>query len=388
MIDGSYRGSLLALMLGLFFLSGQLTSGAQETKGLTLGTIPDRSVAAVPSQKTAGAPASKSMEWIGLDQPTNEPFQESCKRIKAILDENKIIGPLRKILIGEMLDQHTGFPTPLSVFLRDVLRLRCQRFDDLQFADAPGLRGLEVVAKPKTTAALAELIGADVWLTGELSKTSQGLAWRINVFRGSGNKPLGVVEVTLPTEVLPKGVNIDASNLKEAQVNQKTEEQIAPLASAKDDGSLKIEVWVDRGRGAVYVEGDELIVMVRTNSDAYIRLFYTDAANRTYQVFPNEHHPEGKIRANVVTRIPEPQDDFFFRVKAPFGIESIMALASIRPLDRLKMATLDAGPFQHVQGGLRGLGVERRNVQTPVIVRDSVVLTTIPAIRTSDPSWD
>jgi hypothetical protein len=183
-------------------------------------------------------------------------------------------------------------------------------------------------------------------------------------------------------------VNKIPSNLEHAQTNQKIEEQIAPLASSQSEDSLKIEVWVDRGKGAVYVEGDELLVFLRANREAYVRLFYTDAANQTYQIFPNEYHPEGKIPGNVASRIPEPQDDFMFQIKAPFGIESIMALASTKPLGDFKIATSDAGPFQQVQNGIRGLAVVSSAAQKRDIVRDRVDFTTIPLVGTSDPSWD
>jgi Domain of unknown function (DUF4384) len=389
MLQGSTRRHLLALVLGLLIWSFQVAGATQETKQPELRTLPDGTVTAAASQKTASSPASKP---IGINLATTEPFENCCKQIKKILDENKITGPRRKILIREMIDQHTGFPTLLSPLVKDYLYLGCQRFDEMEFVEASiALRGLAVVAKPKSNAALAETIGADVWLTGELRKINDGIELKIDVVRRSGNQLLGVAKVLLPPEVLPPGVNIIAPNLKEAQVNQKIEEQIAPLASAQDDASLKVEVWVDRGEGAVYVEGEELIAMVRANRDAYILLFYTNAANQTYQIFPNEHHPEGKIRGNVVTRIPEPQDAFIFRIEAPFGIESIMALASSKPVEDLKMATSDAGPFQQIRGGLpeiRGLAVERRKAQKADLVRNSVVLTTIPAVRTSDPSWD
>jgi Domain of unknown function (DUF4384) len=389
MLKRSTCRHLLALVIGLFIWSFQLASATQETRRPELRPFPDGTVTAAASQNTASSPASKPMGLVGINLPTTEPFEDCCKQIKKILDENKITGPRRKILIREMIDQHTGFPTLLSPFVKDYLYVGCQRFDEIEFVEATtALRGLAVVAKPKTNAALAETTGADVWLTGELRKTNGGIELSINVIRRSDSRHLGVAKVLLPSEVLPKDVNITAPNLKEALANQKIEEQIAPLASAQNDTSLKIEVWVDRGKGAVYVEGDELIAMVRANRDAYIRLFYTDAANQTYQIFPNEYHPEGKIRGNVVTRIPEPQDAFTFRVKAPFGIESIMALASIKPIADLKMATLNAGPFQQVQRGLRGLAVVPSSAQKADVVRDTLFLTTIPAVTTSDPSWD
>jgi len=183
-------------------------------------------------------------------------------------------------------------------------------------------------------------------------------------------------------------VNDVPANLKEAQANQKLEEQIAPLASSQDEKALKIEVWVDRGKGAVYVEGDELLVLVRANREAYVQLYYTDATSQTYQIFPNRYHAEGKIPGNVVVRIPDPQDGFIFRIKEPFGVESIMALASTKPLGELNIATSSAGPFKKLERGLRGLDVVSAAAQKSDIVRDRFVITTIPSMGTSDASWD
>ena len=382
MITGFKYRYRFALALGLFILSFQVTSATQETEQPEIKKVPYSQVAAA-TPKSAG---------VRLDIPdaSTDPFGEIVKRFKEILDKNNLMQkeiPI-KILLAQITFQNTELASPLSDAILERLRGEFERFRGINLVDPPATRGLAVLRKPKTKAALAELVGADVWFSGEVWEINDGSEIRLTASRRQGNQLLGTVKAFLPSGALPVGVNKIPSNLKQAQTNQKIEEQIAPLASSQSEDSLKIEVWVDRGKGAVYVEGDELLVFLRANREAYVRLFYTDAANQTYQIFPNEYHPEGKIPGNVARRIPEPQDDFMFQIKAPFGIESIMALASTKPLGDFKIPTSDAGPFQQVQNGIRGLAVVPFAAQKGDVVRDRVDFTTIPLVGTSDPSWD
>jgi Domain of unknown function (DUF4384) len=382
MLNGSARRQRLAIALGLFISSFQVANATQETKQPEIQTVPYGHVA-------AASPKSASSQSDYTDAST-VPYGEILRGIKDILDKNGLTQKQNKvkILIAEINHQNTEFPSPLSEHIMERLRLDLERSPEINLVEPPRTRGIEIVEKPRTTAALSELVGADVWFTGQVWKTANGFELRLSARRRQGNQFLGIVKAVLPSSVLPAGVNETAPNLKQAQANRKIAEQIAPLANDQSDASLKIEVWVDRGKGVVYVEGDELLVFVRANREAYVHLYYTDATNQTYRIFPNSYHPEEKIPGNVVKRIPEPQDAFIFRIKAPFGIESIMALASTKPLGDLKIATLDAGPFQQVQGGLRGLAVVPSAAQKGDVVRDTFFVTTVPAVGTSDPSWD
>ena len=345
---------------------------------------------ALPERHSIVAAASrdKPAASIGSSQAEGAPFREIVAQVKAILNKNKVTQRPLKVLLGEFTYQNSEYASELSVSVKEWLRREFQNSPEVVLLESPRLRGIEIVEKPKTTAALAEIVGAEVWLTGEFWKTANGIDLRISVTRRPGDQLLGVAKALLSPRLLPDGMNEAPANLKEAQANQKIEEQIAPLASSQSEKSLKVEVWVDRGKGAVYVEGDQLLVFVRANREAYVHLYYTDAKNQTYQIFPNRYHPESKIPGNVVVRIPEPQDAFIFRIKEPFGVESVTALASAKPLGDLKIAMSSVGPFQKIERGLRGLEVVSAAAQKSDVVRDRFVLTTVPSMGTSDPSWD
>jgi hypothetical protein len=325
---------------------------------------------------------------MGAPQTAEAAIREIVAQVKTILDKNKVTQRPLKVLLGEVTYQNSDYASPLSVSIKDWLRGEFQHYPEFALFDPPRLRGIEIVEKPKTTAALAELAGAEIWLTGEYWKTANGIDLRISVKRRPGDRLLGVAKAVLPARALSAGMSEVPANLKEAQANEKIEEKIAPLASAQSQESLRIEVWVDRGKGAVYVEGDELLVFVRANRDAHIQLYYTDATNQTYQIFPNSFRQAGKIPGNVVVRIPEPQDGFIFRIREPFGAESVMVLASAEPLGDLNIATSSAGPFKKLERGLRALEVVPAAAQKGGIVRDRFVITTVPSMGSTDSSWD
>ena len=317
-----------------------------------------------------------------------DPFREIVNQVKEIVKKSNVAQEPYKTLLGEITYQNTEFASPISVSIKEWLRQELHRADEIVLLEAPRLRGLEVVEKPKTTASLAEMVGADIWLTGEYWKSASGLELRVLVTERRGDLLIGVAKASLPSGLIPLGMNVIPANLAAAQANQQIEARIAPLTGSETDNPLKLEVWTDRGKGSVYIEGDELFVMIRANMDAYVRLYYTDAANQTYQIFPNRYRSEGKISGNAVVRIPDPQDAFAFRIKPPFGVESITALASRTPLEDLNVPSLTAGPFQRLAEGLRGLEVASAAFRKDRIVRDSFVLTTIPLTGTTDSSWD
>jgi hypothetical protein len=346
---------------------------------------------AAASTKAAASDSSSTSPSSRIGQPPTkptDPFGDIVAQVNDILTKNSVTQKPLKALLGEITYQNTDFSSPLSMSIKEWLRQEFDQHDEIILLEPPRLRGIEVVEKPQTTAALAEIVGADVWLTGEYRKTDDGIDLRVPVRKRPGGQLLGIARTVLPARLIPVGMNTIPENLDGAQANQALEEKIAPLSSAQQEAAIRIEVWTDRGKGALYVEGDELLVLVRTNRDAYVRLYYTDATNQTYQIFPNRYHPEGKIPGNVVIRIPDPQDAFTFRVKAPFGVESITALASPKPFVDLDIATMNAGPFQKLTDGLRGLDVVSSTAQKNEIVRDRFVLTTIPLVGTTDPSWD
>jgi len=282
-----------------------------------------------------------------------------------------------KAVLGEISYRNTEFGSPLSVFMKTRLQEELRRSGAFALVEAPQLRTISVAQSPKSGTALAEASGADVVIAGNYWETAEGVELFVSLRQRKQDLLLGVARALLPSALLPPGVAVTPANLASARLNERIEDQIAPLSATQADAPLKVEVWTDRGKGAIYSEGEEVLVMVRVSQNAYLRLFFTDANNQTYQVFPNIYRQHGWIPGGQVVTIPTPEDRFVLKVKPPFGIESLTAFASRTPFGGPAPPGTTEGPFMKIPQGMRGLEVIASSAKPGEIVRDRAVLTTV-----------
>ena len=125
----------------------------------------------------------------------------------------------------------------------------------------------------------------------------------------------------LPRLALPEGLVTQPVNLSRTQL------AIDALGWPNRESEFDIEVWVDRGNGAVYSLGETLEISFRSERDCYLKLYHVSAAGEVRLIFPNTFCAENLVRANVVYRIPG-DDAFEFVMTPPLGSEIIKAVAS------------------------------------------------------------
>ncbi|GEM_PF-5542632 len=282
-----------------------------------------------------------------------------------------------KAVLGEISYRNTEFGSPLSVFMKGQLQEQLSRSGAFVLVEAPRLRTISVAQSPKSSTALAEASGADLVIIGNYWDTPEGVELFVSVRQRQGDVLLGVARAFLPTAALPRNTPVAPPNLESARLNERIEDRIAPLSGLQTANPLKVEVWTDRGKGAIYSDGEDVLILVRVNQDAYLRLYYTDANNQTYQVFPNLYRQEGRISGGKVVALPAQEDRFVFRVKSPFGVESITALVSRKPFGGPGGLGASSGPFLEVPQGIRGLEVVASSAGEGEVVRDRAVLTTV-----------
>lgn len=305
----------------------------------------------------------------------DEPFKAIVSELAQVVRPQ---GPSTvRAVLGEINYRDTEFGSPLSVFLKRRLHEHLSRSGVFVLLDAPRLQAIGGVDKPKSATALAEATGADVILSGNYWDTPEGVELFVSARHRQDGILLGVARAVLPPTLLPPDTPVAPANLATARLNERIEDRIAPRSGTQTASPLKVEVWTDRGRGAIYAEGDEVRVMVRVSEDAYLRLYYTDPNNETHQIFPNRYRTGSWVRGGSMVTIPAPEDRFVFRVKGPFGVGSVTAIASRKPLVDPGWESVSAGPFRQVSGGIRGLEALSRSAGDGDIVRDRVVLTTV-----------
>lgn len=308
-----------------------------------------------------------------------EPFRAVTAELAQILRGGGAQVPVKAVL-GEINYRDTEFGSPASVFMKTRLQEELSASGAFALAEPVRLRNVGVAEKVKSGSALAEAAGTDYVITGNYWDNPEGVELFVSLRQRQGDVLLGVARAVLPAGTLPSDATVVPANLTGARLNERIEDQIAPLSTAQPMSPLKVEVWTDRGRGAIYAEGEEILVMVRTNEDAHVRLYYTDANNLTYQIFPNQYRRDARIQGGTVVTLPGQEDRFAFRVKAPFGVESVTALASRKPFGGPASGGVAAGPFQQVPEGLRGLETVATG-NGGDIVRDRAVLTSVAKKR-------
>lgn len=92
-----------------------------------------------------------------------------------------------------------------------------------------------------------------------------------------------------------------------------------------------------------YRAGDTLSVEFTAEREAYLYLLYHQADGSSLLLFPNEARSDGHVAANQSVTVPQPNEEFRFRVAAPFGAEVLQVVASLKPLEDLDTLVQKSG---------------------------------------------
>ena len=97
-------------------------------------------------------------------------------------------------------------------------------------------------------------------------------------------------------------------------------------------GTIPMELTTHLGDQQQFVDGDEIQFLLSLGQDAYIYMYYIDAANNITQILPNENQQSNFYTAGYFLTIPEYENHYRFTISKPFGNESIWVLASDRSI--------------------------------------------------------
>src|SRR5437773_2702739 len=96
--------------------------------------------------------------------------------------------------------------------------------------------------------------------------------------------------------------------------------------------AFTVKLWTNK-KDEPYVEGDRLIIYVESDRDAYLKLDYYTAEGKVVHLVPNVYSKEGSIQAKQTYSFGIEGSAAELKVSAPFGPETIKALASSAPFD-------------------------------------------------------
>ena len=95
---------------------------------------------------------------------------------------------------------------------------------------------------------------------------------------------------------------------------------------------LDIEVWVDKGEGAIYYPGEEIRIYFRASRDCYVVIYNINTKGYANLLYPYDRYDDYYIEGGRTYRIPDRFDDYDLTVDGPEGTEYIQAVASFDPI--------------------------------------------------------
>lgn len=290
--------------------------------------------------KHAFRPAKLSLKKLELD------LNDYCAgAAEDLVNRISISNGLFKLIAGSLTYAETGASSDFVAYLKDKLTSELALTNKIQFIAPEKIvqtirqaretyRG---VKRPDSPEILAELIDADGVLVGTYWDRQNELECNLKIVERNSGAALSTAALKLPRSLIPRELSFLPANFARfSQVNE-----LGNIEAPKDD--LKVDVWTDRGNGAIYKRGDKLTVFVRASHDCYLYLIYHDADGNDILIYPNARQANNRILGGVIYQIPDARDTFDFKVQAPFGSELIKAVVADVALPELNGKVLSNG---------------------------------------------
>lgn len=147
---------------------------------------------------------------------------------------------------------------------------------------------------------------------------------------------------------------------------------------AGDTQPVDVNLTTHLGDQQSFVDGDRISFLLSLDADAYVYLFYRDAAANLLQLLPNERMPNHFFSAGLFMPVPSPQQAFQFTVQPPYGDEFIYAIASSNDTLAFPGTPLANGLIL-LEGDLEEISDIIRAKSKRLFGRGELRLTTLPA---------
>jgi hypothetical protein len=128
----------------------------------------------------------------------------------------------------------------------------------------------------------------------------------------------------------------------------------APAAPGTQTPAFTLEVWPNSDTAA-YFDGDEMKINLLAGQDCYFKVYHIDVNGQMQLIYPNQYNRDNRLRANTPRTIPE--SPVYYPLSAPYGVETILAVASAEPFQNLEQEMVPVQFSRSAVNTARGLGV-------------------------------
>lgn len=129
----------------------------------------------------------------------------------------------------------------------------------------------------------------------------------------------------------------------------------AAVVPAQQDFGLK--VWTNKPTNS-FVEHERLIIYVKSDRDAYLKLDYFQANETVAHLVPNKYRGQGHITGGKTYTFGDDTSPEQLIIQEPYGDEVIKAIASVTPFDLSNEPVEGIGDSRdYIKSKLRGIGL-------------------------------
>jgi hypothetical protein len=228
---------------------------------------------------------------------------------------------------GTFTYANTGLPSPFSRYLEDALAAAIPKSERLKLFNRSVAAAMD--------SSFRELYGdffktnsVDALLSGRYYIEGGSVRVRLELTCLSDGVLVGTCDLSVPRSSIPVDLAVDPSAAATA-----TASSIGLIApdSVSGSGALKVSVSTERGSGAVYREGESMVVLVAVSKSAWLKVYHIDVEGKVRLIWPNAFTPGRRVDPGRAVSIPSEGDAFAFKMTPPFGTEFIKVVASTQP---------------------------------------------------------
>ena len=167
--------------------------------------------------------------------------------------------------------------------------------------------------------------------------------------------------VTLTAKLSPiSAEEMLRQKLAAKEISQKVETALIPSKQA-----FGLKIWTNKKENT-FIEDDRLIIYVKSDRDAYLKLDYFQADGKVVHLVPNIYRGQEKIIGGETYTFGDEYSPDQFIVKEPYGDEIIKAVVSSKPFDIPNAAEAVGESRTYLQEGLRGIKLVAAEASLPL----------------------
>jgi len=221
--------------------------------------------------------------------------------------------PMVRVLAKNLTYRDLGLESEATKFLSGLVKAEIKKQDRVAL-----LSPADVSRNPQI------VIEGEMWDHSDEIKVR---LWSLD--RGSGRR-VSTADLSVHRKMIPDKVKIQPPSSQNFSMIQQMVELMKQ--NFPRGGDFQLGVWPDKGLDAVYLEGENLMVYILPEKDAYLHVDYYQVDGRVVHLLPSQHE-NNYIKAGTPYIIGDPKSSGYeFKVSDPFGEELLVVVASQTPL--------------------------------------------------------